>query len=883
MRIKRCCYSFIFLSTALALVPLAAIFIWSGAAKAQPIPDTTVGTEITPFDQDTSIIEGGTTVEQNLFHSFESFSIDLGERVFFFGPNDVNHIFSRVTGDDPSQIDGVLGTFGSDADLFLINPNGVVLGPEASLSVQGSFMATTADGVQLGTDGQFSVLDPGSDSLLAINPSAFLFSGLTPPNNILINQSILGVPIGESLVFLGGDIVIDGGQLFAVDGQIEIGALSAVDTIGFSVVNHSLLLSDNNVSRANIQLINGAALSAFNVFSDQKGEISLFADTINLDQASTITIGIGPNLDIGNQQVGNIEINATGDVTLSNESRLLSGVLGSLENGDLSIGQSGDIHVIADNLSLINGAGISSVLSGVGATGNITLTIQDRLVLDGTAGRPDRPSVISTGIFQGAEGQGGDVNILANTVDIINGANIFTNSFGIGDSGNIIISAQEQVLFMDGNATSGVGNTARGNGGDVLISAATLDLLEGSSILTDTNGIGNAGNIQLVLSDRVTLSGNNSSGIISSEVENQGQGNGGNIEIFANSLDVLNVGQIIAGTEGIGNGGNIVLNIRGLAIFDGERIEETGRVRSSALSFVGENAQGSSGNLEISVGSLEITNGAGLDVSTLGNGSAGNVIINADDYVRLNRGDIRAESLSSRSAGNLAITAGTLFLENTSFLSTSTDNAVNGGNISLMIDNLLLLRDRVDIRATAGNLVTGGNGGNISITTPFIIAISTENSDIVANAFEGSGGKVNITAQGVFGIEPRPMRTPLSDITASSQSGVSGIVAINSLDTSFIQDGLTTLPAQFINPDKLISNSCVEPNQTSASTFTITGGNLSETPNNRPTDLYLTSTVQSLNTAENISGPTNHIFIEPSSIYRTTDGRLVMGRTCSNL
>ncbi|MEM7794166.1 MAG: filamentous hemagglutinin N-terminal domain-containing protein [Cyanobacteria bacterium P01_C01_bin.118] len=125
------------------------------AAMALPVPDTTVGTQLVPSAPDSIEIQGGTSVGQNLFHSFESFNIQTGESVFFLSPADINHIFSRVTGGSASEIDGVLGTLGSDANLFLINPNGIAFGPNASLDVQGSLIATTSDTVELGPDGVF--------------------------------------------------------------------------------------------------------------------------------------------------------------------------------------------------------------------------------------------------------------------------------------------------------------------------------------------------------------------------------------------------------------------------------------------------------------------------------------------------------------------------------------------------------------------------------------------------------------------------------------------------------------------------------------------------------------------------------------------------------
>ncbi len=682
MRIKRCCCAPVFFSVASVLTPLAALVFWSGSANGQPIPDNTVGTEITPFDPDTSIIDGGITVEQNLFHSFESFSIAPGKRVFFFGPDSVEHIFSRVTGNSPSKIDGVLGTFGSDADLFLINPNGVVFGPEASLSVQGSFIVTTAAGIQLGEAGQFSATTPTADSLLAVNPSAFFFS---------------------------------------------------------SFVNDQLTIVDSD--------------------------------------------------------------------------------------------------------------------------------LDDRF-----------PTVIQTAIGIEGIGESGDISISANNIDIRNGF-LLGGMLGNGSSGDIEINAQGRIRLINGSVGTDTGpSSIKNGGGNITISANALELLETSGVITDTAGIGDAGDIKLNIRERIVISGNKlESSIISSEVEASGIGDGGDIEIVTTSLEIINVGQISALTEGVGDAGNITINVSDFML-DGERRINGIRFPSSVLSFVGDNAKGEGGNVEILTDRLTLTNGAVISNSSFGEGPAGNINIQATDYVRLNQSDFFSESLSDSPAGNLVVSTDRLFLENESFLSTAT-TTVDGGDIFLTIDRLLLLRDRSNIIATAGNAGLGGDGGNITITTPFIVAIPTENSDITANAFAGSGGQVNIIAQGVFGIEPRPQLTSLSDITASSQTGVSGIVTINSLDTNFIQNNLTTLPEQFINSDTLISNSCVERSQTVNGTFTIARNSLAETPNNTAS-VYSISSVQPLNPSQDDPEQFDHGLIEPSGIYRTVDGRLVMSQPC---
>ncbi|MGL6338983.1 MAG: filamentous hemagglutinin N-terminal domain-containing protein, partial [Waterburya sp.] len=163
------------------LILLTTIVAQADSAFAQAsniVPDNTLGTEssvVNPRDANSESIDGGAVRGQNLFHSFEEFNVDAGRGVYFANPNDVTNIFSRVTGNNVSNILGTLGVDGA-ANLYLINPNGIVFGEGASLDVQGSFTATTADGIEFGEQGSFDAINPQIPQLLTINPSAYLFN-----------------------------------------------------------------------------------------------------------------------------------------------------------------------------------------------------------------------------------------------------------------------------------------------------------------------------------------------------------------------------------------------------------------------------------------------------------------------------------------------------------------------------------------------------------------------------------------------------------------------------------------------------------------------------------------------------------------------------------
>jgi len=230
-------------------------------------------------------------------------------------------------------------------------------------------------------------------------------------------------------------------------------------------------------------------------------------------------------------------------------------------------------------------------------------------------------------------------------------------------------------------------------------------------------------------------------------------------------------------------------------------------------------------------------------------GRGGNLTINAKDSIGVvgisNDGRLPS-TLSVRSqgkgaAGNLTVNSPRISVKDRGAIS-ATANAVDGGNITLNT-NLLLLRSSGVISATAGLAQGEGNGGNVTIHVPngFIVAVKGENSDITANAFKGSGGKVQINATGIFGIAPLslqdlerlrpfdldPRQLSSNDITAVSQANfspnLSGQVSINTPDVDPSQ-GLVILPTQvFDASQRLISSSCAAFADEGGSKFTITG------------------------------------------------------------
>ncbi len=203
--------------------------------------------------------------------------------------------------------------------------------------------------------------------------------------------------------------------------------------------------------------------------------------------------------------------------------------------------------------------------------------------------------------------------------------------------------------------------------------------------------------------------------------------------------------------------------------------------------------------MRIKARSLSVTNGALISVDSQGSGEGGNIQIQAGSLNLDNQARITAETASSQ-----------------------------GGNITLQVEDLLLIRRNSLISTNAGTAQAGGDGGNITIDADLIVAVPGTNSDITANAFLGSGGRIQITTQGIFGIEPRERLTPFNDITASSELGLAGIVEINTPNVDPSR-GVADLPENFEAPP--LTQGCRPGGAGTSGSFISTGrGGLPQSP-----------------------------------------------------
>lgn len=741
----------------------------STPAKAQITPDNTLGAEASSITPNTLInganadlINGGAQRGSNLFHSFTEFNINDGQRVYFGNPSGVQNILTRVTGGNASNILGTLGVNGI-ANLFLINPNGIVFGNNASLDIRGSFLATTANALQFGNQGIFSATNPQAPPLLTVNPSALLFNQINQ-NAVIQNNSVasagidpagvnvlgLRVPDGKSLLLVGGNVSMDGGWAIANGGRIELGGLKAAGSIEIQTNGDIFSLSfPDGVQRGDISLNNKAIVG---VIGAGGGSIAANARNLEILAGSEFFAGIGSGLGNANAQAGDITVDATGKILLAGTDSL---IFNSVQSQ--SVGNAGNITIKTSSLEVTDGAQIDSLTRGRGNAGNITIQAKDAVTFEGVDSN-GFPSASFSDVQPGAIGNGGKINITAGSLSLTNGAelgvsvraatDVLAGGQGIGGTINIDLRDDLTISGANSGIFGDLGTGATGIGGNLNIKARNIFVKDGGLIRYSTFGNGNSGNISITSSEAIFI---DAADIVNNVQSNESVGNAGNIDITTGSLSVTNGAQINSFTRGRGNGGTITIQARDAVTFDG--IDSNGN-KSGSFSSVQAGGVGNGGNINITAGSLSLTNNGQLGVSVreafdttaAGEGIGGTVDINVRDAFTIGTNSGIFGSLGSDAVGrggNIKVQAGNIFLRDGGEITSSTFGKGDSGNISITARDAISL-DKEGIYNNVQSSDAEGNAGNIDIITG---SLSVTNGAQINSFTRGRGNAGNITIQ----------------------------------------------------------------------------------------------------------------------------------------
>jgi filamentous hemagglutinin family protein len=747
-------------------------------ALAQIIPDATLGNEnstVTPGATvrggEADLIDGGAIRGSNLFHNFQEFNVGEGQRVYFANPDGIDSILSRITGGNPSNIFGTLGVDGT-ADLFFLNPNGIVFGENAVLDVEGSFYASTAEAIPLG-DGVYSATEPEQSSLLTVSPSALFSSYLSDTSGDIESRGSLAaqenltlaanrldlqgrLTAGHDLTLLGlhevqirdsaeipfigvagGDLVVQGNE------QVDIVALNHPAN-GLYAAGNMTLRSANSVGgdahywsggNFRVETLNGQAGELFSLVDPI---IRALGDVeIENYGGSSLHILAGGSVAIGTAYIFASDPGLAGIDFLQEAVTLSDGTVVAVDGGaqptlDVRAGVvPGEIapfpstnltgvDPILDQFLDKNFLPLEPKFSDTSSSVNITvgdvwIDAPNGLVLltnqyqpnpeiqDGTISVTGE-GIWGDGIYVAWFGAQGGAIFLDSRQDIAI-TNSYIDTTSSGQVGDIVLLAEDSVSFKGQNDTalgafSGVEPFGEGVGGDVRIRASRLELLDGARLSTSSFGIGNAGNVVLTIGETVRMDGINPSNDISGGVNSTigifGSGIAGDVRITARNLEVTNGARLNTNNAASGSAGSIILNISETARFDGAFVDDGFTIPSGVFSNSSLFEQeGTGGNVQITATNLEVTNGARLDVSSLGSGEGGSLILNIRETARFagvdSSGNDASGAFSNLSegtgkGGNVQINANHLEVNQGARIDVSGFGAGEAGSVILQID-----------------------------------------------------------------------------------------------------------------------------------------------------------------------------------------------------
>ena len=697
--------------------------------QAQVIEDNTLSTEVeTENNRDFTVTEG----EQrgsNLFHSFDEFSIPRNGSVLFDNAISIQNIITRVTGSSISNINGLIENNGT-ANLFLINPNGIIFGENATLNIGGSFIGTTAESLFFEDGTEFSTeIDNSQSPLLTVSvPLGLQFgsnsgeitnqANFSIPDSTGQDQTKLGLTTSPAKTFalFGNGITFDGGAATSEMGNIQLGSVSDNSFVALESIDTGWKANYDNVSQ--FQDLEFDNLASVDTSGEGGGDINITGKNIEIFNGSAITSNT-----LGNVDGGIIEVQASNLLEI---------------NGSDITGTKLDSFLTSVEIFLPFASQISSNTFGAGRGGDIKITTQNLKVIDGGA--------IELQTFSENINEGGNLFIKATGLIELSGVRPL---LGVGQNAdNLILPSIPLDTAIEINQSSEISTVSvnDGNAGSVNIESQNISLQDGAIIQSSPFGSGEGGDINIIAANSIDVVGTSPrEGILGSTIGANAfaEGDSGNINIDSNRLTLQDGGRILSVTNSLGDAGTININT--------SETEITGVSKQKQIpSLISAEATGGGdgGNISLNTDSLQISDRASLSVQGSGESVPGNLAVNANSIELSNFGSITAE---------------------TEFEA--------GGNIQLNVQDRLILRDNSLISAEASN---DANGGNLDIDARFIVAFPQENNDILANAVFGNGGNITINTEGIFGLEERNSNPPnqTNDIDASSEFGTAGTVSI---------------------------------------------------------------------------------------------------------
>ena len=621
-------------------------------ASSQVTSDGTTNTTVNLNGNNFDILNG-IQKGNNLFHSFKEFSTPTGGSATFNNSTDVVNIINRVTGGNISSVDGLIKANGN-ANLFLINPAGIVFGENASLNIGGSFFGSTAQSILFQDGFEFSAINPQNKPLLTVSVPVGLQMG-SNSGNIQINgnghqltggsfnpvirndtQSTLQVNSGKAIALVGGNLTFNGGVMTAENGRIELGGVQA-GTVGINsedfALNYSNIENFGDIQFAQQSLVDASGLTS-------RG-IQLQGENISLKDGSVALIQT-----TGSKIPRGIKVSANGSLELAGDTRIapdrggITGVISSsLFAETLGSGKGAEIDVYAGDLRLNDGGFFKTKTYATSSGGDINVNIARDIQANRTAFlNPITPSGFSANTY--SSGESGNINIIASNIAVTDGGSINSSNLGQGNGGNLNLNVSGTIKLKGiesrYSSASNISSTVfgQGNGGSVNINTARLVVETGAAVSSSTFDSGDGGKITINASESIEVSGRSLNGELTSRIRasapifppvlrqllglpDRPSGNASNLTINTPKLQIDNGGEVSVNNQGSGNAGNLSINGNYL------RLDDKGKLLANT-------ASGEGGNISLNLQSdLILRNNSLIDTEAFGTGNGGNITINS--------------------------------------------------------------------------------------------------------------------------------------------------------------------------------------------------------------------------------------------------------------
>lgn len=802
---------------AIVAVPAACLVV-AADAIAQIVTDGSLGVATSIAGPGFFIDDAlGQTRGPNLFHSFSTFNVGANQSATFDSVPSVSNIIARVTGAGMTTINGALS---ADANLFLLNPNGVLFGSGAALNVTGSVRVSTADYVRFGTNERFYANLGQASTLSFATPAAFGFldNSIGP---ISVNGASLTGASGRSLSFVGGNVSLTDTDVSLEQGRIDMAAVASAGEVAFGAstldasnpamgsltVRRSLINAFDEpgtsvyIRAGQFVVTDNSLVVSTTTQAAQRTTIDIDVDRLELRSSAIATAALntatGANIDVRADQVliadgaamlassdssgvgGNVTIDAR-EVTMQGGFSVLGtgSVNGSGGAGDLTIdadvidiadgglsavtagpGAAGDIRLTADRILMRRTVGVTSGTTASGSGGRVIINAGE-LTLEGTATAHPVITATTNGLVNG--GAAGSIEIDVDTLRMREGA-ITSSTAGSGAGGRVAIDARNATLEQNAAITSETGVVgafglapAYGSGGAIAITAGSLQLTSGARISTSTFANGTGGAITLD-GDRVVL-------------------NGSTTAITAATGSAQN-------TTSTGSAGSIVIDAAAL------ELQDRATIGASTFGF------GQAGRIDISGGSTLLTNGASLSASSFGQsanaGAANDIRIDVDSLSLATGAHISNATHGAGAAGRLLIAADAVLVESGGLLQVSSlGGATNAGRVG----DLFVDADRVTL--DGGSIQARGTGGAM----PGSLAIRArtamlDNGAILSAVSTGTGNAGNIGLSATEALDIRGF----SQITTEANRASGGNIAL-------VTDGMLRMQGGFVSTSVLGGN-----------------------------------------------------------------------------